>query len=245
MHKLVCVLLACCLCLSAQIVGRHRKIFPSGGITAPTLIGAFSTPQFGSALLTQNTSTFTTAIGDVLVAYAVEEGAGTDTINTPPTGTYTGTWTLRQSYSNTSYTRVSLWTSVASSAQTSVYATISISISNFFGGTVLQFRNSSGVGITNSAQSSSGTPSVTLSGVSQNSAIVMVNGDWSAVTGARTYVTATAGSFTEETYYADGTRYGIEGGYYPSVGSAGTKTIGISAPAGMTWSLCAVEVKGQ
>jgi hypothetical protein len=45
--------------------------------------------------------------------------------------------------------------------------------------------------------------------------------------------------------YADGSSYGVEAGYYANAGTAGNKTIGITAPTGMTWALAAVEVKGN
>jgi hypothetical protein len=73
----------------------------------------------------------------------------------------------------------------------------------------------------------------------------MVNGDWSAKTGTRTYTTSSAGAFTETSAFADGTSYGVEAGYYANAGSAGNKTIGLSTPTGMTWALAAVEVKGN
>jgi hypothetical protein len=63
------------------------------------------------------------------------------------------------------------------------------------------------------------------------------------VAGARTYVTAGAGAFTERHYVGVSELTG-EFGQYANAGTAGSKTVGLSAPAGQRYSLIAVEILG-
>jgi hypothetical protein len=209
---------------------------------SPTFLSEYETP-WNSATSPKTTGNFSVQSGDTLVAYAVNESSGS-TIATPPTGTLTGTWTLRQTLSTSGFTALRLWTMNVASNQTNVNVTFTNSSGNF-GGDVLHFRNASGIGVTAQANSTTGNPSLTLNGVEENSTLVMVNGDWSAKTGARTYNTTQAGAFTETSAFADGSSYGVEAGYYANAGAAGNKTIGLTAPSGMTWALAAVEVKGN
>jgi hypothetical protein len=197
----------------------HHRLPPSSPNTKPRGTRATSP---------KTTANFSVQSGDTLVAYAVNESSEA-TIATPPTGTLTGTWTLRQTLSASGFTALRLWTMNVASNQTNVNVTFTNSGGNF-GGDVLHFRNASGIGVTAQANSTTGNPSLTLNGVEDNSTLVMVNGDWSAKTGARTYNTTQAGAFTETSAFADGSSYGVEAGYYANAGAAGNKTIGLTAP---------------
>lgn len=92
------------------------------------------------------------------------------------------------------------------------------------------------------AASTSGQLSITTSAA--NVALAMVVSDYNTVSGAsRTYVTASAGAFTE-TYYAtlgSGTDVAYCG-YYANAGAAGAKTVGLSAPTGMSAAIVVAEV---
>ena len=209
---------------------------------SPTFVSEYETP-WNTSSSPKTTSNFSVQSGDTLVAYAVNEDGG-QALSTPPTGTLQGTWTLQQSQTAGSYTGLRLWTMQVSSNQTNVNVSFSNG-GNTFGGDVLHFRNTSGIGVTAQANNSTGNPSLTLTNVQENSTIVMVNGDWSAKTGTRTYNTTSAGSFTETSYYADGSSYGVEAGYYANADTSGNKTIGLTAPTGMKWAIAAVEIKGS
>jgi fibronectin type 3 domain-containing protein len=209
---------------------------------SPTFVSEYET-AWNSAISPKTTANFSVQSGDTLVAYAVNESSSS-TIATPPTGTLTGTWTLSQTISASNFTYVRLWTMNVPSNQTNVNVSFTNSGGNF-GGDVLHFRNTSGIGTTAQANSNTGNPTLTMNGVGDNSTLVMINGDWSAKTGTRAYTTSQAGAFTETSAFADGSSYGVEAGYYANAGSAGNKTIGLTAPSGMTWALAAVEVKGN
>lgn len=97
----------------------------------------------------------------------------------------------------------------------------------------------------------SGAPSWTLTTTTNNCLIVAVVVDWNAVDGAsRTWrtvngITPTAGNGFERSYVLSGTgalTYYVA--YWPDVGAAGAKTLGLSTPNTMRWVGCSVSLKG-
>ena len=210
--------------------------------TAPTFVQNVSVP-WGDTSTPKTTSNFNVTAGDIIIAYAVSEDINYP-ITSPPVGTLSITWTLNQSYAVSGYTPVNIWSGVVGSTQNNVNVQFAAGAFGDWGAGVFTFRNSDGVGISNKSQASSGNPSLILTGVGTNSSIVMIDGDWNAIVGTRTYVTSQAGSFSEKDDYAGGINYGVHGGYYPDAGATGSKTVGMSAPTGQTWSLLAIEVKG-
>jgi hypothetical protein len=113
---------------------------------------------------------------------------------------------------------------------------------------VLRFSDSDGVGASNKENGTDGgsgtEPSLGLTTTQDNSAIVQIIGDWTANAGTRTYRSISGATHTEQSNYADGTSYASHGGYYDDVGTAGAKTVGMSAPVSMKYAIIAVEVKG-
>ena len=211
--------------------------------TPPTFVAEYET-AWNSTTTPKTTANFNVLSGDKLVAYAVSE-YHENTIATPPGGTLAGTWVLQQTIYVSNYTYVRLWTMVVGSDQNGINVSFTRSAgAGYFGGNVLHFRNSNGIGVTNQANAASGDPAVTLNSVSANSAIVMVIGDWNAIAGAQV-ANESIGSFVElTTYEGDGLHYGVYGGYYSDVGAAGNKTIGQTDPNGLQWAIVAIEVLG-
>lgn len=215
-----------------------------GGITPPTFIQEAET-AWDNTTSPKTTASFAVQTGDVLVAFAVVENHGSDI-------TISGgslTWTERQQVNVTNYTRVYVWTTTATSS-TSITVTFTRGASRFFGGNVLTFRGSAGVGAS-AKTNTTGAPSLALTTTTDNSAIVCVNGDWNATDGAsriwRTVnsITPSSGAGTEPTYFRNSTNYATYGAYYTDAGAAGSKTVGLSAPSGQTYSIVAIEIKGQ
>jgi len=69
-------------------------------------------------------------------------------------------------------------------------------------------------------------------------------GDWAAVAGAETWL-ANAGAATPASYLnGDATTYAVHGAYHANAGAAGTYAVGMTAPAGQTYNIMAVEIKG-
>ena len=128
--------------------------------------------------------------------------------------TENGSATPVAQYLNVGNARIAVWTYVAAGNES---LTVSVTLSSdqdHFGGCAYHLRGSDGVG------------------------------DWSATSGTQVANT-TIGTFNAMTGYpGDGANYGVFGGYYDDVGSAGNKTIGQTTPDGLDWTIAGVEIKG-
>lgn len=213
-------------------------------ITAPTFVAEHEVSNWSTTTGTsKSTGSFSVTAGDLLVAY----GGTADTPITESIGNsgVSLTWTLRTSSTGvTDFAPSYIWTAVApSSGSVNVSFTRTGSYGGW-GGDVLVFRNSAGLGAT-AATTGTGTPSLGITTTTDHSALVVYSADWSAVSGSsRTWLTS-AGTFSEQTYFTstgDMTGYG---GYHGDVGSAGSKTVGLSAPSGQRYTTLAIEVKGS
>lgn len=187
--------------------------------------------------------------GDILVACGVTADSNGADDNITISGGTGVTWTLKQRHKLSSNTGVVLYTGACASTN-AISPTVQITNNPSvpFGASILQFRGSDGVGATNKANGSASGPSVANVNTGDNSAIVTVNGDWSASTAARTWrtvngTTPTAGNGFERAYFADGTNYGVYVAYWPDAGAAGSKTVGLTAP-NQTWTIASVEIFG-
>ena len=124
----------------------------------------------------------------------------------------------------------------------------------YWGDIVLQFSHNNGVGNTSSI-TGSGAPTLTLS-TSAHSAVAVIVFDHNSVSGSsRTWrtvngTTPTSGNGYELSYSLVPSSLGVEKGYgvyvayYPDTGSAGSTTVGLSAPTGMKYTIVAVEILG-
>lgn len=212
-----------------------------GGGSTPTFVA-----QYATAFNTDTSpKTVLNAVainsGDVLVAIAATESDAT--LALIENGAAAAT--LQRSNETPAFSKVYGWTYIAPAEETiTVSFSASVAPGQFFGGNVVRFSNSSGVGASAVANGTSGNPSVTLTTTKANSAIVVIVSDWNAVAGTQTFTTA-AGTPTALTDYpGDAAHYGVAIAYYADVGAIGAKTIGMSAPTGQKWSIIAIEVKG-
>lgn len=217
-------------------------------MTAPTFVQEAET-AWTSTSTTRVTGTFTVQANDVLVALWVCEN-NVKSVSISNSGT-AFTWTSQQEVSVTDYTRVRVYTAIASVGQAmTVTFTTTGGLNEAHGGNVLTFRDSDGVGASSKTNVSSGAPSLSLTTTQAESAIVVANGDWNAADGAsRTWrtvnsITPTSGNGLEVTYFRDAARYAVYGAYYSDAGATGSKTVGLSAPSGQKYGIVAVEVKG-
>lgn len=209
---------------------------------APTFVAEYESLWSGANPATQTISV-TVAVSDVLVVVALTQD-NPITVSTPTGGTGI-VWELKQSIVIVNYCSAYLWTTVIETAQT---FTLSLSKVGTAGGddwgfNCLRFSSTDGVGASAKANAAAAAPSLALTTIQANSAIVVVNGDWNASNAARTWRTG-AGALTEKSYvYAGVNIYTIYVGYHADVGAVGAKTVGLSAPTGQQYSLIAVEVK--
>jgi Right handed beta helix region len=208
--------------------------------TAPTFVAEHEVSSWTTTTSTKATSSFSVQAGDVLVAYGLTE----DSSITESVSGGSLTWTLRQSDLTSGYGAAYVWTATATSSATITVTFTRTAGSNRYGGNVLQFRNSTGVGAA-SATHNSGAPSLGLTTTEAHSAVVVASVDWNAVSGAsRTWRTG-AGALTEQTYFLASGQYTGYGGFHADAGAAGAKTVGLSAPSGQAYATVAVEVKGS
>lgn len=211
----------------------------------PTLVATYSSGY--SQASTALTVTFDSAVGDVFVVRGATED-GTLTLATPTGGTGL-TWNLEQFWTGSTDAGVWIWTATASAINTAATLTVTRSGTCWGGFGMSRYSGSAGIGASNKAQSGTGTPSVAVT-CSANSTLDCVVGDWNAVDGAtRTWltingITPTSGNGLESGYDRNASLGSSYRARWDDVGTAGSKTAGLSAPSGMKWSAIAVEVLG-
>lgn len=191
----------------------------------------------------KTTSSFNVRAGDLLVAYAmVEEGTNANRL-----GISGGSlsWTLREEVSTQSYSGLAMWTATVD-ADKSMTVDFTVDCTGgfcAFGGNVLTFRGTNGVGAAESTNAADGAPSLNVTTTQSDSAIVVANADWEAGNTSRTW-RANAGTLTEQTYQAVASTYTVYGGYHADAGAAGTYAVGLTAPNSQDYSIGAIEVLG-
>lgn len=188
-----------------------------------------------------------TAIGDVLVCYALTDDSPR-VITAVPAGTATGlTWALATSSAGVASTaNVYIWTATATTAQSGVTVTVAPTggSSDSVGMDVLRFSGSTGVGA-KVATHATGAPTLNVTTTKANSAIVVANVDWNTVSGTTRTWRANAGALTETRYTLVSSAMTIYGGYHANSGAVGTYAVGLTAPTGQTFSIAAVELLGS
>jgi hypothetical protein len=201
----------------------------------------------------KTTPTFDVQSGDLLVCIGQWEGAFNGTAVNAPTWTGTGTWTQRVtagSLNNPNNSYVAIWScdvTATATARTVSLTTLTGATTMDFGFTVTQWRAHGGVGVTNSTalvSPSTGTPSLSLT-TSDGSAVQCGNDDWSAQDGtSRVWRTVNGSAMTESLYARNTTNYAAYAAYAPDTGSAGTTTVGLTAPTGQTYAIAGIEILG-
>lgn len=228
----------------ALICSATAWAFPSTGrspkVSPPIYVQKVET-VWNTSGYTKTTAAFDVKAGDILVAYAGQEN-GTYSRVTISGGSLT--WTLQQEYTNGgAWADATVWTAVVPSDQNMTVSFDRVDSLIQYGGAVLTFRRTGGVGSSNKT-SGSGAPSLSLTTTKANSAIVVLSVDWNAASASHTWRT-TAGSLVETTDAYSSGAYTVNGGYHPNVGAAGAKTVGLTASASQKYSIVAVEIKGQ
>lgn|GEM_PF-1755049 len=221
---------------------------PPSSIVPPTFVAA-SNSTYGTASATKSVSV-TTQTGDLLIVYGGADTGATSNpgVLTTPVGNNIA-FTLLQSYTTASNTSAFIWWGTESSGGT---WTLSCGIDDstaIWGFTCVVFRGSAGVGASNKAQAI-GAPTLGLTTVQANSAIVVFNDDWAGRDGtSRTWstvngITPTNGNGLELTYNLSAGVMGSYGAYYNTAGPAGAKTVGLTVPNNQQYTIVAAEVLG-
>ncbi len=219
---------------------------------APTFVQEAET-LWGNSTTPKTTASFSTVSGDVLVALlGLESWNGTQNPSVAVSGGPTWAGVSAGSIAVLDYCWAHIY--AATAAGGSVTATLTKTQTGgtalFFGGNVLTFRGSDGIGASAKTNVSGAAPSLNITTTQDNSAIVVLSLDWNALTTSLTWrtvngITPTSGNGLEVTYDTGGGNYTVYAAYYSDAGAAGSKTVGLSAPAGQKFSIMAVEVKGS
>lgn len=210
-------------------------------MAAPSFVTEAENGWGRGAGTTLTTPSFDALNGDVLVAIAGNEGSG-GALSISNNGAAL-TWTSQRNVAGN--TRTVIWTTVLTVDRSGLTVTLTTTASGQGRGiNVLVFRGSDGIGNSNQASGLS-TPSLSLTTTQNNSAIVAIDTDWNAASGTPTWNTSSAGSFTQQSSFFNGAIYGAYGGYYSDAGTAGAKTVAMTAPTGQDCAFAAVEVKGS
>lgn len=208
-----------------------------------SVVSSTSTGWTAASGASKTTSSISVQAGDLIVVTA----SGED-YNTVGTLTVSGgglSWAHPQTVFINDYCPITVAYATATSS-TSITVTVTRGSnpawSSVFGCVAHVVRGHGGVGVSNKGNAASGDPSTTLNGCTAGSLIFMAVGDWSAVNGAsRAYNTGPA-SFNETAYgFFSGTMTEYNG-HYSALASGGNKTVGITDPNGMQWSIVALEV---
>lgn len=202
--------------------------------------------------LTKVSSAFTPSNNSVLVAmFAASDTTGGGTPMT--TFAFSGgslTWTQRAFalHTGTGCPIQASTAPVTTGASMTVTGTMNATGPPDWGFDVLEWSSYTAVGnaVANAAVTTN-TPSIAITTTAANSAIMLLLADWGAnAWTARTWLQPSGSSAFVETATAQTVsgQYSTVGGYYPDMGAAGAKTIGLSAPTTGTWSMAAVEITG-
>lgn len=210
-------------------------------MVAPTFVSEYESTW--NVATTPRLTSVTTAVGDVLVIGVMSES--NDTLSTPTGGTSL-TWTLKESIIQAGWGSLSVWTATATTAETFNVSCVASSGTNWYGYNLFRFSASNGIGNTAQGHVATSTAQVNVTTTQINSAVAVFIVDFTASDGtSRTWVTATASTLTEQTYFRDPAHYTVYGGFHADAGSIAAKTVGLSAPTSLTYSIVAVEVKGS
>lgn len=225
----------------ALVLGRQIRM-----ATAPTRVTQFPipvTPAHATGASVTSASQNVVA-GEILVC----GGGGGDSDSTGSLSVSGGSlvWTPQQSDTTSGYSPL-----VLSTATVDVDKSMTVSISksgnpanlDIVAGYCARFSGSSGIGASNKAQNSTGNPSVQVTTQEDNSGLFVILTDWNATAGTRAIDQINGQSPTEIQALADVWLY-QNIWYFPDAGAKGLKTVSVTAPSGMKWTIAVVEIKG-
>jgi len=202
-----------------------------------SLVASYAT-TFLSPTPTQTVSP-TVVAGDYLVIIATQVD-NSQVMGTPSGGGLT--YTLQESVSGINFNNgVYMWTAPVGTGS-SFTCSLTSAGSVDWGFAVYRFSGVTSLGGKNKGNNTtSSAPSISVTTTGTNSAVVLVFADFDGSATAATYLTSGVGSFSEQTHVVDTSVGTTWGGWYPNVGAAGAKTVGMSAP-NQRWAMAAIEL---
>lgn len=212
-------------------------------ITPPSLVSDYEVASWASGGASK-TASVTTVNGDLLVTAIIAADVATWT---PPMASGGGlTWGERVTVTNSSECDGAIYTAPSTSDQTFT-ETVALTTAGYWGFDTVRFSGHGGYGATVAHNKVADDPTASIVTTSDNSGVLVIIGDWAAINEASPVWINVNGQTTQQLAFRQGdtSTYAAYVGWYPDVGAAGSKTIGLTTPALYTAaSLIAIEIKG-
>jgi len=208
---------------------------PCFAVTPPTLISHDSSVYNANAASRSVTPASGWQAADVIVVVAVDEGAASESFNTPTASGLTFTNVINHAASSDPALLISTATAAGSGSGP---ITVTLTATRQFGMSVYVFRGSDGIG--NNASQFTSSRTVNLTPTAADSAVVWAVGDWAAAvvqspTPTPTNADVAVRSTSIYTVYVD---------ELTDQSSAGTTAYGIGGSGTGPFSIGAIEIKG-
>lgn len=224
-------------------------------MATPPTRAAFASPASGNYTTSGTskvTDPFDVQAGDLIVVVCSSEQAGTNSSVTPSASGGSVTWTLRasQTAGTTNQSGAWCWTGAVGATATGITVTVprpNTGTTLWWGCSATVWRGHGGVGqvISATTGTTNSIAQTTTAALAANSAVQVAMSDWNAVALAtRTWQTVNGAAMTESLYVNGASHATALGGYRTDVGTAGTKTVGLTAPATLRWVMVGVEILG-
>lgn len=210
-------------------------------MAAPTFLAKYDL-TFDTSTANKTTPSISVVPGDVVAMMGMHE-ASTEgyTITDGHAGGLP--WVLTEVNVST-YCRTQMWLALIAGT-TSGTVTVNSSGTIVNGACMVHFRGGAGaVGTPVKTNVALGAPTLSITTVNPDSAIIVMNSDFLAVDGASRTWRANFGSLTENTYFRNAADLTAYFGYHANAGSPRTNDVGLSAPGSQKYAIIAVEVKG-
>jgi len=214
-------------------------------VDGPPALVAQATTTFTAAALgaTKETGELTVAAGDLLVAFAITED---DAVAIASIAGGEQDWSVPVVAVEEEHAWVGMWTAEADADRSmTVSFTLNGDSMGAFGGGVMVFRGSSGVGAVVEELGTAGSGEADLVTTGQNSAIVVAVGDWNAMDGSARVWLEEAGDLDEAVYFRDPGAYTAYAGVHRDAGAPRSFQVGLESPDDQVYSLVALEVLGS
>ena len=227
-----------CLCL---LVSHYEVVLLAA---APTL-DSYAESVFTDTLTLETTGVLSWTNGNVVVCVGATEDSGI-TLETPSTGGLGLTFAaVTGSPANgASNTNVYQWSGTASATSSGAITSV-VSASNRAGIGCFSYSGSDGIGTYAEVEGCTTVTVVSLTRSTANAAVVLVGGDWSAVSDTATDPTPTGTQRQGDDSCFVSTIYNCYINNYGDQGATGTTDYGIAAFAGGgDFTMSALEIKG-
>ncbi len=208
---------------------------------APSLTASYEVESTGQNITSLVSSSFTPSNGEVLVVKVATEEINKPTIGTPIGGSQS--YTSRVSQTGASQCSAQMFTAVVSGSPGAMTVTVDFSGSGGWHSMVVERWSGAQLASTPATTGAFGTgaPSATVTTVGTNGIVSWANADWNAIPpGTPAYRSGAI----EDGRHDQSPNFYVAYFAYQAAASAGSQTIGLTAPTGQKYTIVGVEVQG-